>query len=138
MHRLLLLVALDYRVFRGLMLAWMALIFYLSAQPSLPMPSIVEGQDKVMHFVTYAVLGFLATCAVGPLRGIFAWHRVTAAAIFTLLYGMSDEFHQSFVPGRSSSVFDLLADGLGGLTGAWFARYLSKLPGRQCRSDESR
>lgn len=138
MNRSLLLVVLDHRVCRGLALAWMALIFYLSAQPSLQVPSLVEGQDKVMHFVTYAVLGFLATGAASPGRETFSWKRVMAAAIFTLFYGISDEFHQSFVPGRSASVFDLLADGLGGVAGAGLARYLSRLPGRKRGSDEIR
>ncbi|MGH8657315.1 MAG: VanZ family protein [Gammaproteobacteria bacterium] len=35
----------------------------------------------------------------------------------TILYGISDEFHQSFVPGRQPSWYDVLADGLGGLLG---------------------
>lgn len=138
MRRSLLLIALDYRLFRGFVLAWMAFIFYLSAQPSLQMPPIMVGQDKVMHFITYGVLGFLAARAVGPVRGLISWRRVALAAMFALLYGVSDEFHQSFVPGRSPSVFDLLADGLGGWAGAWFARYLSTIPQRRGAADTIR
>lgn len=136
MRRRRFLVALDYRVFRGLAFAWMAFIFYLSSQPSLHVPPVMVGQDKVMHFITYAVLGFFAARAVGPVRGAMSWRRVAVAAMCALLYGVSDEFHQSFVPGRSPSVFDLLADGLGGWAGAWFARYLStKLPHRGVRDE---
>lgn len=130
MIRPLLLAAFDYRVFRGFALVWMALIFYLSAQPSLGLPGLFEGQDKVMHFVTYGVLGFLVARGIGPVRGEFSWRRMFAAIAFTVAYGISDEFHQSFVPGRSPSVFDLLADALGALAGAWFARHLGEMPAR--------
>lgn len=122
--------AFDYRVFRALALAWMAVIFYLSAQPSLGLPGLFEGQDKVMHFVTYGVLAFLVARGIGPVQGEFSWRRVFAAVAFAVAYGISDEFHQSFVPGRSPSVFDLVADGLGALAGAWFARRLGKTPSR--------
>ena len=33
--------------------------------------------------------------------------------VFCLLYGISDEFHQTFIPGRTASVYDLIADGGG-------------------------
>lgn len=121
------LVHLDHRVFRGLALAWMAFIFYLSSQPHLDVPSVMEGQDKFMHFVAYAILGFFIARALGPITGTFSWQRVAVAAALTLLYGLSDEFHQSFVPGRSPSALDLVADALGGLAGGWFARSLAGL-----------
>lgn len=41
------------------------------------------------------------------------------AVIITLLYGISDEIHQSFVPNRTYDIHDIVADGIGGLAGAW-------------------
>ncbi len=95
----------------------MGTIFLLSHQPgdSLPLPEVVN-LDKVLHCLAYAVLGLAALFALPP-----AWrrrHPVKAGmgvVLFCLLYGLTDEAHQSFIPGRFSSGADLLADGLGGL-----------------------
>jgi VanZ family protein len=59
------------------------------------------------------------------LRGLAAarWSRVTvlraaAAVVLSTLYGVSDEWHQSFVPGRSPDVLDVAADAVGSTIGA--------------------
>jgi VanZ family protein len=44
-----------------------------------------------------------------------------------MLYGVSDEFHQYFVPGRSVEALDVLADALGGLLGAWMMYQLCRM-----------
>lgn len=93
-----------------LLVAYMGVIFYLSHQPTLPLPPLFPNADKLMHFGAYAVLGFLFSWASGV--GVF-W-----SVIFSSLYGISDEFHQSFVPGREVSAWDWLADSVGGLAGA--------------------
>ena len=90
---------------------WMGLIFYLSAQPDLPLPS--ETPDLVSylaHVGEYAVLAGLLLWAAGPRprRRAFA-----LAALLALAYALSDEWHQSFVPGRSCSLADLAADAAG-------------------------
>ena len=90
------------------------------AGTSLPPPGLFPGQDKVVHLLEYGLLGFLVARALhrrsDPPRSI----RVIffGAAAFALLYGLSDEFHQSFVPARSVDGFDVLADLVGGATGA--------------------
>jgi VanZ family protein len=100
-------------------LAWMGLIFFLSAQPDLPRPDsdwldlLISGGA---HFGLYGVLAFLLCWALGGgARGM------ALAFGLALLYGLSDEFHQSFVPGRVPDVMDLLWDGLGAAAGllAW-------------------
>lgn len=95
-------------------------IFYLSHQPgdSLSLPNIVNI-DKVLHCLAYAVLGLSFLFALPP-----QWRRQrpipvgVAVVLFCVLYGISDEFHQSFIPGRSSSGGDVLADGVGGFLAA--------------------
>lgn len=68
------------------------------------------------HFVGYAVLGALAFMAV---RGDGSGRRAVALAVlFCAVYGITDEFHQSFVPGRSPDVFDWGVDTIGALCGA--------------------
>jgi VanZ family protein len=113
--------------------ALMALaIFMGSSLPgtSLPPLGLFPGQDKAVHLTEYALLGFLVARA---LRGRRDGSRrrplviVAATALLALLYGLSDEFHQSFVPARSVDALDALADLVGGATGAllyllWCAR----------------
>ncbi len=93
----------------GAAAAWAALIFWLSSRPSIPAPAI-PGLDKVAHLAAYAVLGFLlARAAPGSL----------AAVALGLLYGASDEIHQTYVPGRTADPLDWVADAAGVLLGTW-------------------
>jgi VanZ family protein len=124
MIRTSLFVNLDHRIYRGLLVAWMVFIFYMSSRSSVPMPDLWDGQDKLMHFVTYAIFGFFAARSVRAAGGEMSWRVVVGSAVFSVLYGVSDEVHQSFVPGRDASGNDLIADALGGFAGAWFARRL--------------
>jgi len=103
--------------FRGGALVWMGVIFYLSSQSNLPVPPLFLGLDKVGHVIIYSILG---AC----LAGGFCRHPVLhlkcllGIAGLALLYGVTDEFHQSFVPDRSMSGLDLVADMVGGFVGA--------------------
>jgi VanZ family protein len=92
------------RIFSWLaVFAFMGVIFYLSHQPTLPIPMRFPYQDKVFHFCTYFVLAFLWGNALRAKDR----KRLALAIILTALYGISDEFHQSFVPGRDSSLAEL-------------------------------
>ena len=100
----------------GPALAWAALLFALSARPDIPGPGFPYG-DKLGHFVLYGVWGSLLG---------FGWSRsprgVSHALLLTIgaLYGVSDEWHQMYVPGRMPDVADWIADVAGLLTGyAW-------------------
>lgn len=106
------------RLFLVLALGWAALIFYLSHQPGLDIKPLFTHQDKLLHLFAYGVLGFLAmgSCRAGSCR-----HRAThywLAVLLVGLYGVLDEFHQYFIPGRQSDVYDVLADVTGALLGA--------------------
>jgi VanZ family protein len=101
----------------GPVVAYMALIFVLSAQPQPPLPT--QLTDKQGHSIGYfglavtvsrALAGGLATGATLP----------AAAAAWTIAgaYAATDEWHQSFVPGRSADVHDWYADVIGALLGA--------------------
>jgi VanZ family protein len=86
-----------------------ATIFLASSRSTVAAPGITHF-DKIAHFCVY---GLLATLLVRLGRGSRA---VALALLATSLYGVSDEWHQSFVPGRSSELADWLADTLGGAT----------------------
>lgn len=80
-----------------------ALIFLASSRSQLGGPGI-PGIDKVVHF---AVFGLLATLVVRLGRGSrAAWLSVVVVSA----YGLLDEWHQSFTPGRSVELADWLAD----------------------------
>jgi VanZ family protein len=92
----------------------MAVIFGASALSD-PGPLLPEGlSDKSGHFLGYAILSalLLRALAGGRVSGI-TWRAALLAILLSTVYGVSDEFHQSFVPGRSPDAADVLADALG-------------------------
>lgn len=88
-------------------IAWAALLFFLSSRESLPAPRLPHF-DKVAHFGAYLVLGALLALAADRSR-LPLW----VAILLGIAYGASDEVHQMFVPGRTSSLGDLAADAAG-------------------------
>lgn len=90
-------------------LALMGLIFYLSAQESVG-PELPAWTRVVAHFTEYAVLASLWAWALLPDLGRRA---LPIAGAISLAYAISDEFHQSFVPGRDSDPLDVLTDAAG-------------------------
>lgn len=107
-----------YRAFSWVLLfAYMGLIFYMSSQSTLPIPMRFPYEDKVLHFLAYNLLAFLAAHAVS--QGTHK-RRFWVAFAVASLYGISDEVHQYFVPGRDCSAVDWLADSFG----AWMGAYL--------------
>ena len=118
-------------------LTWMAVIFALSAQsslPSLPESTADAVFKKTGHAVAYAILCVLAARGLHggqPLQ----WRRLLAAVAVSALYGASDELHQSLVPGRTPRVFDWLVDVGGAAAGAWV--YARARRGSRPRSDPS-
>ena len=109
-----------------LALAWMALLFFFSHQPSLPAPMLFSGQDKLLHAAVYALLGtLLLTAQTRPAQG-YRWRQVFISALIASLYGLGDEIHQYFIPGRNSDVLDWVADSAGALFAASLLAWLSR------------
>jgi VanZ like family len=93
---------------------WAALIFTLSSIPDLGtgLGDWDLALRKIAHGAEYAVLGFLLVRALG--------HEVGALAA-GIAYAISDEVHQSFVPGRQAAVLDVLVDTAGVAVGVYLA-----------------
>jgi len=88
------------------------LIFWLSSSSNPPGQNLAP--DYVGHFVLYGV--FALTLLWALTRGLqkkITAKRAVGAFFFSSLYSATDEFHQSFVPHRSPSWSDILADVLG-------------------------
>lgn len=76
-----------------------------------PFYPLVKYPDKFIHMALYGIFGILLNASF-RYRYTLAYSSLLAVVI-GFLYGISDEFHQSFVPGRTASLWDLTADGIG-------------------------
>lgn len=91
------------------------LIFFLSSQSKLPSPpKPFFGLDKIFHIIAFGAFAFTLTFWFKTEKWISKAKKYVLFVIcITVIYGLSDEIHQYFVPNRSSSVYDLLADTIG-------------------------
>jgi len=90
----------------------MAALFKLSTLPGNdPLLNSIHLGDKIEHFIAYFVLG-ITLCVWIPSKKWFAKPAVYGVIVIVLctLFGASDEYHQKFVPGRSSDLHDLAVD----------------------------
>ena len=87
-------------------------------------------EDLLAHALLYGVLG-----------GALAWGRVSGSGRPSpwlllgvgILYAVSDEWHQSFVPGRDPSASDVAADAVGLLAGYWLSSIVLGRLGRRAQ-----
>jgi len=102
---------------RGFLLLVLFLTAYLSHQPSLKPPlELFPHQDKLFHMIEFGGLGL----ALVLNRDIFGRKRPRTLMIVSgILWAVLDEIHQSFVPGRDSSVQDMAADTAGLVAAVW-------------------
>ncbi len=108
--------ALRRLVLWGPVIVYMAVIFYLSSLSQPPLPPQIS--DKQGHSFGYAWLGLLMLRAVSHgRRERVTWRTLAIAVVLTTLYGVTDELHQWFVPGREADAHDVLADGVGAVIG---------------------
>jgi VanZ family protein len=105
-------------------MAWAGLIFFFSSLQTVPSP-----QDTVLNFILkksahifeYAVLYWLAFRAVNRDETSSQKKRgdYLTPLVFTLIYAIFDEIHQSFVPNRHAKLYDVGFDLVGALLAIW-------------------
>ncbi len=104
----------------------MVAIFFFSSIPSKEMPNF-GGWDTIVkkggHMMGYALLGFSYIRAINT-RDRWAY---IISVLVVIIYAVSDEFHQSFVPGRNSSPIDVGIDTAGAILGLIALRYIPTL-----------
>jgi VanZ family protein len=76
--------------------------------------------SPVGHFLEYAILGVLLSVSFGIKK-----EHILPVILAASLYGVSDELHQFFVPGRVASVYDVATDVAGSAVGS-FSAFLLK------------
>jgi len=100
---------------------YMFFIFSLSGRPHPPAASsFIDRWNFLLHLLAYCPLGFLFGWSLdssGVRRRI-----VFYGCLLGLAYAISDELHQSFVPGRGASLRDVIADGIGSFLGSYAFR----------------
>ncbi len=83
------------------------------------------GEDKLIHATVFGILGFFVLGAMKATVDGYRAFQPWLAVILVTVYGVLDEFHQHFVPGRSPDIYDVMADAAGGMLGVWlFYRFI--------------
>jgi len=106
-------------------LVMMGIIFWFSSQPSPDLPNF-NWADRIVkksgHVVGYAMLTFSYWYALGMQR-----EKRWVAWLLAILYALTDEYHQSSVVGRHSSIWDVVVfDNVGALISLWLANQYIK------------
>ena len=112
----------------------MFLIICFSHIPQDDISEIVSGPDNIdifFHFVEYLILGFLLFQSITT-DDFFTINSTYGSILIGILFAISDEFHQSFVPGRHMSLFDMLYDTIGLI----FGIYIGLKPPNNFDSDD--
>lgn len=100
-------------------------IFVLSAQPGKYVPEFFPGSDKLAHLLEYFPFGFLVIRAFVKGSNMAFGREALLMSIFVImLYSLSDETHQLFVPGRQFDLMDMFFDTVGGIAGSYSHRWL--------------
>lgn len=131
---------------------WMVLIFTLSAQPAAQsngiskkvtetiikiVNKIIPGVDfkilnpnhfirKNAHFFIYLIFGILTSIALRKC-GVVGVRSMVLVLLICVIYSISDEFHQAFVPGRGPQIKDVLIDAIGAIVGSSLYLVLIKI-----------
>lgn len=112
-------------------IAWFFLILILICMPSSRLPEvddwmIVINYDKLIHVGVFAILAFLFMYPISKadLDSKVKWHYMIKIAIATIIWGITTELIQKFfIPSRSFSLSDWLADGIGGILALFYAKF---------------
>jgi len=103
----------------GITLTYMSIIFFLSSIPYPPQPLPLKFYAPVIeHIIEYAILGFLLSVTIKTKNEKMQRWTIFLAITIATIYGITDEIHQLFVPGRTASVLDAFLDCVGAILGS--------------------
>jgi len=102
---------------------WLCLIWTLSSLPAQEIPAVnILGFDKLEHIGVYFILMILV--AYGLKGKHLPWAKWIFIISLFILSAAADEYHQTYIPGRSVSVYDLMANSLGIIFGSLIGKWL--------------
>ncbi|MDD5092607.1 MAG: VanZ family protein [Candidatus Wallbacteria bacterium] len=96
---------------------YLLVIFTLSSASSPGIGVLFPQQDKILHLIEYSIVGLLIAGSL--ISSGISKYALLAAGLLGSLYGVTDELHQYFVPGREMSMMDWVMDSCGSFAGAW-------------------
>jgi VanZ family protein len=108
-------------------IVWMGVIYYLSSRTSDEMGGWLSVVQKWVpfiqgfdwgHFAAYFILAL--TYAWGMRRNGLSWANKSAVVLLCVLYGLTDEYHQMFVGGRTPDLTDIRNDAIGAVLAMLF------------------
>ncbi len=114
----------EFFFYWGPVFAWCLLIFILSSIPTLPKVGFIWWDfvlKKTAHMIEYAVLYFLVWRVLAR-QGTTNKKIWILPFIFGTFYALSDEYHQAFVAGRTSTIRDVGFDILGMMISYWWLK----------------
>ena len=96
-------------------ISWMVFIFYISSLTGSEVTQQIDAKPApwIGHIVLFGTLAAFLYLAIRGWNIEITLHWVIAIVIFSSLFGISDEYHQSFVAGRHATVTDALIDSIG-------------------------
>lgn len=114
----------KYLIHLPLIIYWF-ILFILTSLPS-SMAIATDVSDKINHFGAYGLLSVLLYLNLYFQDKIKLLNKfpATFTVLIASIYGLLDELHQMFVPGRSAEFLDWLADFSGSLVAVLISRYL--------------
>ncbi len=98
-------------------------IFSSSAIPGQYVPELFPGSDKIFHFLEYLPFGFLIVRALSRSIHVSRLHSLLMTIFVVILFSLSDEFHQLFVPARQFDLVDAFFDLCGATIGSVLYRW---------------
>ena len=117
----------------GLPLLMMGAFYWLSSLPGTPMPDdpalyglfywVPPSAQNALHVPAYAALAWSWCWALGAWLPVPVARAIAACSIASA-YGVFDEWHQSFVPGRYASLTDVILNVAGAVLGIWLAAWI--------------
>jgi len=117
----------------GLPLLLMGALYWLSSLPGTPMPDdpalyglfywVPPSAQNALHVPAYAALAWSWCWALGAWLPVPVARAIAACSIASA-YGVFDEWHQSFVPGRYASLTDVILNVAGAVLGIWLAAWI--------------
>jgi len=115
-----------YLVYLPLILYWI-LLFIATSLPTAYLPSVAVS-DKIKHFSAFFGLSVLLSLTLLYQNKVvlFKKYFLSVALIISSFYGLLDEIHQGFIPGRNNEFLDWVADSLGAAAGVLLVSYLLK------------
>ncbi len=118
-----------------LVCSWIAMIYFLSSQSSVDIGIDFAMKDKLFHMAAYGLLGLFIMGTMRPSEIGYSYNQVALTTLIATIYGITDEWHQAYVPNRNSDPMDIIADCIGALLVTLAARaFINRRLRRQVHS----